>query len=304
MKRLLTFVSASILFLFVFTATPARAVSLPDTFYFWMGPHDRVPLLVPLFHGPNFPDSFVMAVPQAQGLQISALLAQGKTVGVSTTIASGGVPYNKDYYAPEHPVWNWHVLSVTSIFDYAITYFPAVVAEYLDSAPSYIGIDPDGWIDRNQGGYLPRYYRVISAVDQTRPGLLVNVSNRALTGAGENTAITGFIVRGGEPRNLVIRALGPSLAASGIAHGASNPAIEIFQGSIKIASNLDWRNDPRSNLLTQLQLAPPDDKEAALYLTLLPGAYTVHTVNQDASQGVTVTDVYDVDGGDQIGRAP
>lgn len=302
MKRHLTSVLASVLFLFLFTAAPARAVSLPETYYFWMGPYDHDPLLVPLFPGPNFPDSFVMAVPQAQGLQISALLAQGKKVGVATTIASGGVPYNKDYHAPNHPLWNWHVVSVVSIFDYAVTYFPAVVSEYFDSAPSYIAIDPDAWIARNAGGYLPRYYQVISEVDQTRPGLLANVSNRAPTGSGENTAITGFIVRGREPRNLVIRALGPSLRASGIEHSASNPAIEIFRGSVKIASNLDWRSDPRSNLLTRLQLAPPDDQEAALYLTLLPGAYTVHTTNQDPRQGITVTEVYDVDGGDQIGQ--
>jgi hypothetical protein len=266
-----------------------------------MAPYDHEPLLRPLFHGPTFPDSFVMAVPQAQGLEISALLAQGKKVGVVTTIASGSVPYNKDYHAPNHPLWNWHVASVTAIFDYAVTVFPAVVAEYHDSAPGYIAIDPDAWIARNGARYLPKEYHVISAVDQTRPGLLANVSNRALTGTGENTAITGYIVRGREPRNLVIRALGPSLQASGIQHPASNPAIEVFRGSVKIASNLDWRNDPRSNLLTQVQLAPSDDKEAALYLTLLPGAYTVHTTNQDPSQGVTVTEVYDVDGGNQIG---
>ena len=302
MKRLLTSVSASILLLFLFTAAPVRAVSLPDTFYFWMAPYDHEPLLVPLFHGPTFPDSFVMAVPQAQGLEISALLALGKKVGVVTAIESGSVPYNKDYHAPGHPLWNWHVVSVLAIFDYAVTGFPAVVAEYHDSAPGYIALDPDAWIARNQGRYLPKYYQVISAVDQTRPGLLANVSNRAPTGTGENTAITGFIVRGGEPRNLVVRALGPSLQASGIQHPASNPAIEIYRGSAKIGSNLDWRNDPRSNLLTQVQLAPSDDKEAALYLTLLPGAYTVHTTNQDPSQGVTVTEVYDVDGGNQIGQ--
>lgn len=302
MKRHLSSVLASVLFLFLFTAAPARAVSLPETYYFWMGPVDHDPLLVPLFPGPNFPDSFVMAVPQAQGLEISALQAQGKKVGVATTIASGSVPYNKDYHAPNHPLWNWHVVSVTAIFDFAVTYLPAVVDENYDSSPSYIGIDPNAWIANNGNWYLPRNYQVIAAVDQARPGLLANVSNRALTGTGENTAITGFIVRGREPRNLVIRALGPSLRASGIQHSASNPAIEIFRGSVKIASNLDWRNDPRSYLLTRVQLAPPNDQEAALYLTLLPGAYTVHTVNQDASQGITVTEVYDVDGGDQIGQ--
>lgn len=294
MRKFLASLPAFVLLLFLFAAEPARATSVPETFYFWMGPND--PLATPL-PGRNFPDSFVIAVPQAQGLQISALLAAGKKVGVGTEIASGSVPYNKDYYSPDRHVWNWHVVSVTWIFDFAETVFIASLDPRLDSSPSDIGANPDAWIATYGNQYTPRYYHVISAVDSSRLGLVVNVSNRGLTGTGENILITGFIVQGAEPRNVVIRAIGPSLRASGVEHPASNPAIDVFQGSRKIASNLDWRNGIRSNLLTRLQLAPPNEKEAALYLTLLPGAYTVHTVNEDASQGVVVTEVYDVDGG-------
>jgi hypothetical protein len=298
MRKFLTSLSALMALLFLFAAEPAKATSLPETYYFWMGPNE---LTNPLYS--REPDSFVIAVPQAQGLQILALLAAGKKVGVGTQIAAGTVPYNKDYYSPDRRVWNWHVTSVTWIFDFAETIFHTSLDPRLDSSPSEIGADPAAWIATYGNQYTPRYYHVISAIDSSRLGLVVNVSNRGQTGTGENTLITGFMVQGAEPRNVVIRAVGPSLRASGVEHPASNPAIEVFQGSRKIASNRDWRNGARSGLLTRLHLAPPNENEAALYLTLLPGAYTVHTVNEEARQGVAMTEVYDVDGGAPVYRA-
>jgi len=307
MRKFLAFLPATLLCLILLAAGPVRA-SLPDTYYFWLGPNDE-----------NAPkQSFVIAVPQAQGLRIHALLAAGKKIGISTEIAAGGVPYNKDYYAPDRPVWNWHVVTVTQIFDFAETGFIASLDPRLDSNPSDIAADPNAWIARYGNRYTPRYYHIISGLDPVLLGLVVNVSNRAQTGTGENTSITGFMVQGGEPRNVVIRALGPSLRTSGIVNVAANPSIEVFRGPTqlspylpsfdasrgptKIASNGDWRKGARSRLLTRLHLEPSDEKEAALYLTLLPGSYTVHTVNEGGRQGVAVTEVYDVDGGAPVYR--
>jgi hypothetical protein len=298
---------AALFCLFLFAAKPAQA-SLPDTYYFWIGPNEGNPRT----------DSFVIAVPQRQGSEILALLAKGKMVGVSTEIAAGRVSYNKDYFSPERQVWNWHVVSVTKFFDFAETVFIAALDPRLDSSPSDIEADPRAWIARYGTSYTPRYYHIISPIDPVLLGLVVNVSNRAQTGTGENTSITGFMVQGGEPRNVAIRALGPSLRASGIVNVAANPSIEVFRepsqispylpsfdvsrGSRKIASNADWREGVRANLLTRLGLAPSDEKEAALYLTLLPGSYTIHTANDGGRQGVAVTEVYDVDGGAPVYR--
>jgi hypothetical protein len=109
--------------------------------------------------------------------------------------------------------------------------------------------------------------------------------------------ISGFIVKGGEPRNIVIRGLGPSLTANGIQQAAGNPKIDVYQGSQKMATNTDWKTDRRVQELTQNypSLQPSNDKEAALLLTLLPGAYTVQGINEDGTDGVMVLEVYDVD---------
>jgi hypothetical protein len=123
------------------------------------------------------------------------------------------------------------------------------------------------------------------------------VSNRGLTGAGEKTLIAGFIVNGGEPRNIVVRGLGPSLSASGIQQVAGNPRIVVFQGSTAIAGNGDWKKDLRADELNQKYpaLAPSNDNEAAMLLTLLPGTYTLQGINENGTEGIMLLEAYDVD---------
>jgi hypothetical protein len=58
---------AALFCLFLFAAKPAQA-SLPDTYYFWIGPNEGNPRT----------DSFVIAVPQAQGgVQIKGVQIKG-----------------------------------------------------------------------------------------------------------------------------------------------------------------------------------------------------------------------------------
>ncbi len=266
--------------------TESRA-SLPNKFYYWVTPSNY-------YSGEK--ESFVIEVDPSRSTEIQALLAQNIPVGFSGHVAAGGVLYNKDYYSPERRVWNWHVVSVDWIFDSTKTYFPESIIPNLDANPSDIAVNPDEWISKNGDIYTPRHYQITTAIDPTQIGLVVNVSNRGLTGQGENTLITGFVVQGGEPRNVVVRMLGPTLQNNGIQRVATNPAIELYQGSVKIAANADWMTDARADVLKQTGLQPASEKEAALYLTVLPGAYTVHASNEDAGEGIALIEVYDVDG--------
>ena len=126
---------------------------------------------------------------------------------------------------------------------------------------------------------------------------MANVSNRGLTGSGERTLITGLIIKGGEPRNIVVRALGPSLSASGIQQAAGDPKVVVRREGEPVASNSDWKQDSRADELAQKypSLLPSNEKEAALLLTLLPGAYTLQGVNEDGTEGIVLLEAYDVD---------
>ncbi|PZR75684.1 MAG: hypothetical protein DLM73_04675 [Chthoniobacterales bacterium] len=188
-------------------------------------------------------------------------------------------------------------MSVDNIFDFNVTGFVLCQCPVLVANPSDIAINPAEWIKQNGDAYEPIHYQIRHQIDPSTRDSMANVSNRGLSGAGEKTLIAGFIITGGEPRNVVVRALGPSLSASGIQQVAANPAIGVHQGSQGVAGNKDWKKDVRAEELSQKypSLVPSNDKEAAMLLTLLPGAYTLHGINEDGAEGIMLLEVYDVD---------
>lgn len=283
---------AAALTLFLVQSLPlVSARAQTTTYYYWVAPD-------PL-SGRAKPESFVVALDSMQAAQADSILAAGRLPIVGGNIAAGSVPYNKNYHAPGHPVWNWYFRTATDVFDPKTTYFPACECPNLIANPSDIAADPAAWIATNRDRYSPLAYRVTSRIDQTKKDAVANVSNRGLTGSGEKNLITGFILTGGEPRTLIVRALGPSLSQSGLQQVCTNPKIDVFQGSKRLFGNTDWKTDARMSQLSQNYpfLSPTNDKEAALLLTLMPGAYTVVSGNEDGGDGVVLVEVYDADSG-------
>lgn len=259
-------------------------------FYYWVGPgsvYGRPP--VP-------PQSFVIEVDSAQAAEIEAIFSERGRPGVGGRIAAGSVDYNKDYYSPDHRVWNWHYIE-EGIFDFNKTLFPACECPSLVANPSDIDANPGEWIRQNGNIYTPIRYHIIRRIDPSQRTSMANVSNRGLTGTGERTLITGFIINGGEPRNIVVRALGPSLSSSGIQQPAANPRLVVHREGTVLTDNSDWKQDSRADELLQKYptLAPSNDKEAALLLTLLPGSYTLQGINEEGTEGVMLLEAYDVD---------
>ena len=103
---------------------------------------------------------------------------------------------------------------------------------------------------------------------------LLNLSARAYVGAGDDVLIGGLIVQS-ISRRLLLRALGPELAAHGVTGELVNPALELhdFNGAI-LASNDNWRDAPNSSDISVTGLAPTDDRESAVLAMLGPGTYT------------------------------
>jgi hypothetical protein len=238
----------------------------------------------------------VIEVDGTQAAQIEAIFSKGGRPGVGGRIAAGTVEYNKDYHSPDHRVWNWHYVE-EGIFDFNETGFPACECPFLVANPSDIAANPEQWIEENKG-YTPIRYQIIRRIDPSQRTTMANVSNRGLTGSGERTLITGLIIKGGEPRNVVVRALGPSLSTSGVEQVAGNPTLVVHREGKLMTENADWKNDSRADELAQKYptLIPSNDKEAAQLLTLLPGAYTLQGINEGGSEGIVLLEAYDVDG--------
>lgn len=132
---------------------------------------------------------------------------------------------------------------------------------------------------------------------------LKNLSTRAYTAPNELALIGGFIIEGSVPKAVVVRVLGPSLAAHGVTRFAKNPFFRLYDSNgYELLANNDWADTDDQDLATLVAtgLAPDDPVESAVATTLDPGAYTV--VLQPGGGGAendyngnALFEVYDVD---------
>ncbi len=131
---------------------------------------------------------------------------------------------------------------------------------------------------------------------------LTNLSVRGNAGSGDKVIVTGFIVTGDAPRRMLVRAVGPELAAYGVEGTLANPQLSIFQtkesGAAEIASNDDWSAQAGivSDINSRVGAFPmsPGSKSSAIVLWLAPGTYTAHARSADNSTGVVIVEVYEV----------
>jgi hypothetical protein len=122
---------------------------------------------------------------------------------------------------------------------------------------------------------------------------LVNISTRGFVQTGDDVMIGGFILGGGPgATSVLVRGIGPSLAAFGIANPLADPMLELHDGyGATIDSNDDWRANEAAIRGTGLQ--PGNDAESALLKTNLPlGAYTVILRGKNGGIGIGVLEAY------------
>jgi hypothetical protein len=124
---------------------------------------------------------------------------------------------------------------------------------------------------------------------------VANITTRGKVGLGGNVMIGGFIIGGEDPPKIIIRALGPSLGAQGIALPLADPVLEIHDSTGKlISTNDNWRATQPNDIITT-GFAPTNDNEPAILLTLDPGSYTAIAHGQNGTTGVALVEVYNLD---------
>jgi hypothetical protein len=108
--------------------------------------------------------------------------------------------------------------------------------------------------------------------------------------------IGGFIIGGNQPKQVIVRAMGPSLANSGVANSLSDPTLELHDGNGNtVQSNNDWQQqNPDAAMIASLGFAPSDPRESALLATLSPGSYTAVVQGVNGATGVGLVEVYDL----------
>ncbi|GAB5561522.1 MAG: carbohydrate-binding protein [Synoicihabitans sp.] len=125
-----------------------------------------------------------------------------------------------------------------------------------------------------------------------------NVSARNEVGTGDRVLIAGFVINGDSPRSLLIRGVGPTLGAApyNLPGTLVDPKIEVFNRSgIKVGENARWSSTltPVFDRIGAFQLQP-GSLDAALRITLEPGAYSVALSGNDGGTGEAIIEVYDL----------
>jgi len=126
-----------------------------------------------------------------------------------------------------------------------------------------------------------------------QPDALLNISTRVQVRSGDSVLIGGFIVTGDGNKDVVIRALGPSLAGVGVPKVLRNPELELYNSSgALIEQNFDWTALPPGTVPVEFQ--PSDPLEAAIVANLPAGAYTAVLRGEDGATGVALCELYDL----------
>ncbi len=127
---------------------------------------------------------------------------------------------------------------------------------------------------------------------------LANISTRMRVGVGPDVLIGGLIVEGTESKKLILRAIGPSLAASGVSNAISDPMLELHSSTGIIASNDDWISSSQASEIASSGFAPENELESAVIVTVAPGSYTAVVNGWQGAQGVGLVEAYELDSND------
>lgn len=134
----------------------------------------------------------------------------------------------------------------------------------------------------------------------TSTSKMVNISTRAIVAANGNLN-PGFVISGTGKKTLLIRAVGPGLAAFGVTGTMADPVLTVYSGATVIATNDNWSaNSTQATALRSAFTAAgafgltDGSKDAAVLLTLDPGSYTALVSGTGGGGGDTIVEVYEV----------
>lgn len=126
---------------------------------------------------------------------------------------------------------------------------------------------------------------------------LVNVSARHWVGTGDGVLIAGIALGGSGTRQVLIRGVGPRLAAFGVANPLRDPRLEVFDSAGRsLAVNDNW-NAALAPVFAQVGAFPltTGGADAALLITLNAGrTYTVQLAGADGGSGEGLIELYEV----------
>lgn len=130
-----------------------------------------------------------------------------------------------------------------------------------------------------------------------RNSSLINVATRGQVRSGQPMT-AGFVITD-SAKTVLIRAVGPTLGVFGVPGVNADPALRLFAGQTVIAQNDNWGDSadaadlPSASAQVGAFALQPGSRDAAILITLSPGAYTAEASTQGAG-GDSLVEVYEV----------
>jgi cyclophilin family peptidyl-prolyl cis-trans isomerase len=126
------------------------------------------------------------------------------------------------------------------------------------------------------------------------PGSTVlNVATRGRVEADPNAFIGGFFLGGSESKRVLVRAIGPSLAAAGVPGVLADPILELRNANgALLESNDDWGTSPNQAEIQASGAAPTNPKESAILRILPAGPATAIMRGVNNTTGVGSMEIY------------
>jgi hypothetical protein len=118
-----------------------------------------------------------------------------------------------------------------------------------------------------------------------------------LVQTGDKVGVGGFIITGSAPKQVLLRAIGPSLSHFGVPNVLADPVLELHgPAEFVTVTNDNWR-DTQEIGIAATGIAPSNSTESAILATLSPGAYTGIVQGKNNTSGVALIEVYDLNPG-------
>ncbi len=132
------------------------------------------------------------------------------------------------------------------------------------------------------------------------PVRLINLSTLGFVGTSENVLSAGFVIGGTGTKRLLVRAVGPGLAAFGVGGLLADPQLSVLPAgqAVPVAANNDWGGTTALKAAFAaagaFELAD-GSRDAAVIVTVPAGAYTVLISGVGETTGTALVEIYDLD---------
>ncbi len=136
---------------------------------------------------------------------------------------------------------------------------------------------------------------------------LLNLSTRTVVGpAADQSLVSGFVVAAGsQPKKLILRAIGPSLASFGVANPLRAPVLKIYDSAGRLYENgyaypavvggPTYESDLAASLAqTGAFPLPAGTRDAVVMMPFPAGSYTAQVTSGDGTAGTVLLEIYEV----------